>query len=383
MPKLVNNLDFTKNQATNMLLQIIAGNHASPVEGLIWYDSSAQAIKFRDADSTNTLGVAGAGGDADTLDGQDGLYYLNRTNHTGTQTASTISNFDTQVRTSRLDQMAAPTANVSFNSIKIVSLADGTAATDAATLGQVQAIAAGLAPKDSVRAASTANVTLSSAVENGDVLDGVTLATGDRILLKDQSAGAENGIYTVNASGAPTRATDADSEGDLLGALVSVTAGTANDNSLWMMTTNAPITVGTTALVWTQFLSGIAYTWAGGIGISGSTVSVAAGTGLTQDADGLSLTTPVTVANGGTGGNSLANAKSSLGYTTKYTTSVGNGALTTITVAHNLATTAVVVMVTRAGAQIFPDVNVVDANNVSVVYSVAPTASQDVVTVIG
>jgi hypothetical protein len=64
----------------------------------------------------------------------------------------------------------------------------------------------GVAWKEPVRCASTANVTLASGVENGDTLDGITLATGDRILLKDQSTGSQNGIYTVNASGAPTPA---------------------------------------------------------------------------------------------------------------------------------------------------------------------------------
>jgi hypothetical protein len=97
------NVDFNKNQALNLLLQIIAGNHASPVEGSIWYDSTAQAIKFRDSDSTNTLGVAGAGGDADTLDGNDSTYFLARANHSGTQLAATISDFAAAVAALSID----------------------------------------------------------------------------------------------------------------------------------------------------------------------------------------------------------------------------------------------------------------------------------------
>ena len=99
-----------------------------------------------------------------------------------------------------------------------------------------------------VRAASTANGTLASAFENGDTLDGVTLATGDRILLKDQTAGAENGIYTVNASGAPTRTSDFDTGTEALGAAVLVLEGSANGDKLYICTTNGPITLGTTAL---------------------------------------------------------------------------------------------------------------------------------------
>lgn len=383
MPQFVNNVNFTKNQALNMVLQVLAGNHGSPVEGLIWYDSTAQAIKFRDSDSTNTLGVAGAGGDADTLDGQDSTYYLSRTNHTGTQTASTISDFDTQVRTSRLDQMAAPTANVSWNTQRLTNLSDGTSATDAVNLGQLQAAVAGLSPKEAVRAATTAAGTLATSFENGDTVDTVTLATGDRILIKNQATASENGIYTVNASGAPTRATDADSEGDIRGALVFVEEGSTNANSLWVLSTDAPITIGTTGLTFTQFLAGTAYTWGGGIGISGSTVSVAAGTGLTQDTDGLSLTSPVAIANGGTNATSAASARSNLGATTKYSASVGDGSTTSIAVTHNLGTTAVVVMVTRSGAQIFPDVTVTNGNTVTLDYSVAPTSSQDTVTIVG
>lgn len=111
------------------------------------------------------------------------------------------------------------------------------------------ALEAELAWKQPVRAATTAAGTLASSFENGDTIDGVVLATGDRILIKDQAAGAENGIYTVNASGAPTRATDFDLGTEAVGAAVIVTNGTANADKVFICTTNAPITIGTTALV--------------------------------------------------------------------------------------------------------------------------------------
>lgn len=103
--------------------------------------------------------------------------------------------------------------------------------------------------KESVRAATVATGALATAYANGQVVDGVTLATGDRVLLKNQTAGAENGIYTVNASGAPTRATDANAAAALFeGWTVYVREGTANADSLWKHTTAGPVTVGTTAL---------------------------------------------------------------------------------------------------------------------------------------
>lgn len=101
-----------------------------------------------------------------------------------------------------------------------------------------------------VRAAAYTNVTRASACENGDTLGGVVLATGDRILLGAQTTGSENGIYTVNASGAPTRATDADTTGELLaGNSVYVREGTYLGMRFVLITTGT-ITIGTTAQVW-------------------------------------------------------------------------------------------------------------------------------------
>lgn len=107
-----------------------------------------------------------------------------------------------------------------------------------------------------VRVASTAAITLATGCENGDTIDGVTLATGDRVLLKNQSSGAENGIWVVAASGSPTRATDADSSAELVNVSIWVAEGTSNADTLWTCTTNAPITVGTTSLTFSQFVAG-------------------------------------------------------------------------------------------------------------------------------
>jgi len=100
-----------------------------------------------------------------------------------------------------------------------------------------------------VRVASTANGTLASAFSNGDSLDGVTLATGDRILLKDQTAGEENGIYVVSATGAPTRADDFASDDQVVGAAVFVSEGTVNGNTVHVCITDGPISLDTTDLV--------------------------------------------------------------------------------------------------------------------------------------
>ncbi len=109
--------------------------------------------------------------------------------------------------------------------------------------------------KTPVRAATAVAGTLASSFENGDTVDGVVLATGDRILIKNQAAGAENGIYVVNASGAPTRADDANTGAELVNAALYVSEGTVNADTQWVCTTNATITVGSTALVFASFSS--------------------------------------------------------------------------------------------------------------------------------
>jgi hypothetical protein len=126
----------------------------------------------------------------------------------------------------------------------------------AAVKSYVDGKVAGLSWKQAVRAATTAAGTLASSFKNGDAIDGVTLATGDRILIKNQASGSENGIHTVNASGAPTRSTDADSGAELVNATVYVSEGTTNADTQWTCSTNAPITVGSTSLTFAQLTSG-------------------------------------------------------------------------------------------------------------------------------
>lgn len=132
---------------------------------------------------------------------------------------------------------------------RAINAADASAATDLVTLQQLQAAQRGIDWKDSVRAASTANVTLASALTNGSTMDGVTLATGDRVLLKNQTTASENGIYVVVASGAAGRSVDADASAEVTAGLaVTVEQGTANGDKVFMLTTDGPIVLGTTSL---------------------------------------------------------------------------------------------------------------------------------------
>ena len=205
---------------------------------------------------------------------------LARANHTGTQTASTISDFDTQVRTSKVTDLAAPISSFSMNSQKITSLATPTSDADAATKAYVDAATAGLNVHASVQAATTANITLASAIENGDTLDGVTLATGNRVLVKNQTDKTENGVYVVKASGAPDRATDYDSTPEVdAGDFIFVESGTANGKTGWVQT-NVITTIGSDNIEFTQFSGVGTYTAGNGLTLTGS--SFAIDTAVTQ-----------------------------------------------------------------------------------------------------
>lgn len=170
------------------------------------------------------------------------------------------------------------TGAIAMGTNKITGLGTPTDSTDATTKAYVDAVTEGLHIHASVVAATTANVTLASALENGDTLDGVTLATGNRILVKNQTTQSENGIYVVAASGAPSRATDFDAPAEIDGGdFVFVTGGTANDNTGWVQT-NTVGTVGTDAIAFTQFSGAGTYTAGNGLTLTGTAFSINTGT---------------------------------------------------------------------------------------------------------
>jgi hypothetical protein len=192
---------------------------------------------------------------------------------------------------------AAPTAAAGTNTTQVATTAFVAAAVDAARVG--------LDVKASVRVATTAAGTLATAFANGQVVDGITLATNDRILIKDQAAGAENGIYTVNVAGAPTRATDFDAAGEVTpGAFTFVESGTVNADSGWVLTTDGAITLGTTALSFAQFSGAGAVTAGAGLTKTGATLDVvtASAARILVNADSIDLATVTQTDTAGTDG---------------------------------------------------------------------------------
>jgi hypothetical protein len=158
--------------------------------------------------------------------------------------------------TTLVNSVYAPIASPTFTGTVTLPTQTPSAALEAASKGYVDAMVAGQRVKDAVRVATTATGTLSTAYENGDTVDGVVLATGDRILIKNQTTGSENGVYIVAASGTPTRATDFDgnsSTGEVVGgATFWVNEGTTNGDTAWTLTNDGTITVNTTSLTFTQ-----------------------------------------------------------------------------------------------------------------------------------
>jgi len=163
-----------------------------------------------------------------------------------------------------------------------------------ATKSYVDGIAVNLGKRQRVRAATTANITISTALNNGDTLDGVSLATGDLVLVKDQSTAAQNGVYVVGAS--PARASEFDTYDEHPGSLIAVQEGTANEDTVWLCTSNVGGTLNTTAIDFSAFTVG------GGSGVAEDLTTSETDTSLVLAPDGAGGVEFRAEAGGGGGG---------------------------------------------------------------------------------
>jgi len=252
---------------------------------------------------------------ADKIDGLDSTAFLKVSNNlsdiTNAGTARTnlvLGNVDNTSDASKpvstaaqaaLD-LKAPLASPTFTGT--VTVPAPVNASDASTKGYADAIKQGLDIKDSVKVASTVNIPVLTGLVNLSVIDGVTVSTGDRVLLKNQTAPAENGIWVVVASGAASRSTDANDSAKVTSGLYTfVSEGAAGAGTGFVLTTADPITLGTTPLVFTAF-SGAGHVIAGnGLSESGNTLSI--NTGVTVD-----ISTAQTLTNKSISGSQITSA---------------------------------------------------------------------------
>lgn len=359
-------IDLNGNSLLNAIIQVLAsapGNAATA--GRFWFNSTDHKLHFGDgtsdvaisAGTTYTDEMAQDAVAAALTNGSNITVTYNDAANTitiavsGTLTHTFISDFDTQVRTSRLDQMAVPTSAVNFNSQKATSMADGTVATDGATWGQVLAALQGRNEKTAVRLAATANVPLTTGLVAGQTIDGSVLVAGDRVLLPLQTTASQNGIYVAVASGTGARATDMDVSAEVKDAYLWVGEGAANADTFWKVMNDGTITLDTTSLVITKVAEG-------------STIS--AGTGLTKTGTVVAIDTAVVAR--------------------KYSTTFGDGSATSYTITHNLGTRAVEVAVFLT-ASTYDEVDFVvqhaTTNTVTILCNTAPASGAYTAVVVG
>lgn len=220
---------------------------------------------------------------------------LNRANLTGTETASVISDLATVVQGYSLSAFAAPTGDLSVGSHKLTNVTDPGSNQDAATKNYVDAalsaLASGQTPKGAVKCAATANVSLSTP---GATIDGVTMVSGDVVLLTAQTTGSQGGPYVwTGASTALTRATNWDTSGEaVLGSYWIVEQG-SNADTFALLSNDTALTLGTTTPAFVfRGAAGATYSVNGGLTLSGTAISVNPGTGILAAA-GSSTTTAI------------------------------------------------------------------------------------------
>jgi len=420
--KFLTNIDLNQNQLVNATFEVLGtAPSTGNFEGRMYYNSTTDSIEIYGNGAwrkvVNSISSGGGVGIAEalTVSESNGVVTLTL-NVADTDSAGLLSSaFWNDLNGATSDATASKLVKRDANGN--IKVAEPTDAAHAATKGYVDAARAGLDVKQSVRAATTGPVNLSTGLEAGDTLDTtVTLAEGNRVLVKDQATASQNGIYVVQASGAAVRATDFDGTGEVSGgAFTFVEEGTVNADSGWVVTSNGAIAVGTDAINWAQFSGAGSITAGDGLTKTGNTIDVVGTTdriSVSANAVDIASTyagqntittlgtittgvwngTDVAVTDGGTGASTAADARTNLASTSTsgQTTSVAvlarvvhqacaasSVGVSTTTVTHNFGTKNVTVQVYQVSTGETVNCDVVRSSNDAVVVTMNGTISSD------
>ena len=220
-------------------------------------------ITYTSGSFDGTADVTGAGTLA-TVNSNVGTYTKVTINAKGLATAG---------EDAHLNDLAAATGSYAMGGFNITDLADPVAATDAANKQYVDSVAQGLNVKAAVHATTTGNITLSGLTTQTGGDWTTTLTVGDRILVKNQTAQEENGIY-VASSTSWSRSADADTWAELVSAFTFIQTGATLADSGWVCTVNAGGTLGVTPVTWVQFSAAGSYTAGTGLQLIGNEFSI-------------------------------------------------------------------------------------------------------------
>jgi len=428
--KFLTNIDLNQNQLINAKFEALATNPSSGnFEGRMYFNTATFTLMvYANAGwkkSVHSIVSGGGAGIAEALT-------VSESNGTVTLTLNVADTDSAGLLPAAMWNMLTD-ATPDATSSKLVKrdgsgnakVATPTDPAHIATKGYVDAARQGLDVKQSVKVATTAAVNLASDLNAGDVIDGVTLVAGDRVLVKNQVSGSENGIYVATASGTALRSSDANGTvdtGELKpGTFAFVEEGTVNSDKGFVVSTNGTITIDSTAIAWTQFSGAGSFEAGDGLSQSGNTINVnvtSNRTAITADAIDISANyvgqtsittlgtittgvwdgTDVAVTAGGTNSSTASGARTNLaadgtqgaGVSVPVLARVvakviGDGSATSFGVQHGFATRDVLVQVYDAATYdtVICDVVRTDTNNVTVTFSVAPTLNSYRVVITG